>query len=133
MIMHPHLARIRLNVRAPVLGSLIVLMVWATSASAQVNLLLNRDYVGKVSETQLMRVIDKGAGLNQVNPRYAHTPLTVIADYRLHKDTKGTMRLIETMLEHGADPDIKDKTGATALTITAAGKHANAEVHNLLL
>ncbi len=91
MIRQPHLSRIRLNVRAPVLVPLTVLMVWATSASAQVNLLLNRDYVGNASEKQLLRVIDKHVDLNEVSWCYGHTPLTVMAHYRQCKNPKGTM------------------------------------------
>lgn len=110
-----------------ILSTLVFVTLLATSANAQVNLLLNRDYVGKASEKQLMRVIEKGANLNQVSTRYGHTPLTVLVDYRLRKDTKGSMRLIRVMLERGADPNIpvgptrisrsynRDWVGSTAL------------------
>ncbi len=88
--------------------SLIILsfLVLTGVANAQVNLLLNRDYVGNASEKQLMQVIEKGVDLNQVSTRYGHTPLTVMVDYRLRKDTKSAMRLISIMLERGADPNI---------------------------
>ncbi len=69
-------------------------------------------------------MIENGADLNQVSTRYGHTPLTVMVDYRLHKDTKSAMRLISIMPERGADPNIpvgptrsynRDWVGSTAL------------------
>ena len=63
-----------------------------------------------------MRVIEKGADLNQVSTRYGHTPLTVMVDYLLRKDTKGTMRLIGIMMDHGADPNIVPPVNGIAFT-----------------
>lgn len=70
-------------------------------------------------------LLDKGADVNAVNV-WGRTPLMLAAFW-------GTPSLIKLLLNSGADPDLRDQDGLTALeTAQKKGKYANIEVVNLL-
>ncbi|XP_046895809.1 ankyrin repeat domain-containing protein 34A [Hypomesus transpacificus] len=92
------------------------------------NALLKAVFQGKLRLTRLL--LEGGAYINEGNDR-GETPISAacIASY---DDSQTRQRMVRYLLEKGADPNIPDKSGRTAL-IHACAEQAGKEVVSLLL
>ncbi|XP_061838990.1 ankyrin repeat domain-containing protein 34A [Nerophis lumbriciformis] len=95
---------------------------------AEGNALLKAVFQGKLRLTRLL--LEGGAYINEGN-ELGETPVSVacLANY---EDPQTRHRMVRYLLEQGADPNIPDKSGRTAL-MHACAKPAGKEVVSLLL
>ena len=91
-----------------ILGVLFLGMM-GQGAVAQVNLLLNADWIASASEKQIIKQIEKGTDLNQIDSRTGLTPLIYLIEVRGNWAQKpnSANRLVTIMLERDADPNLR--------------------------
>ncbi|KAK5873417.1 hypothetical protein PBY51_018459 [Eleginops maclovinus] len=92
------------------------------------NALLKAVFQGKLRLTRLL--LEGGAYINEGNDR-GETPVSA-ACLAAYEDPAARQRMVRYLLEKGADPNIPDKSGRTAL-IHACAERAGREVVSLLL
>ncbi|XP_056142843.1 ankyrin repeat domain-containing protein 34A [Lampris incognitus] len=92
------------------------------------NALLKAVFQGKLRLTRLL--LDGGAYINEGNER-GETPITA-ACLASYDDPQTRQRMVRYLLEKGADPNIPDKSGRTAL-MHACAEQSGREVVSLLL
>uniref|UniRef100_A0A3B3SRL2 Ankyrin repeat domain 34A n=1 Tax=Paramormyrops kingsleyae TaxID=1676925 RepID=A0A3B3SRL2_9TELE len=92
------------------------------------NALLKAVFQGKLRLTRLL--VEGGAYINEGNER-GETPV-VAACLASYEDPQSRHKMVRYLLEKGADPNIPDKTGRTAL-MHACAEQAGKEVVALLL
>ena len=70
------------------------------------------------SREKAIRLIENGAGVNEVNAANGWTPLHAAA-------ANGHKMMVAALLEHGADPNMQDLNGSTPLHAAMARRHTD--------
>ena len=89
-------------------------------------LLVNPDFWKQARVAQLQAMLDTGADIHIVEPQYSWTPLHLAAGFAQDP------RILELLLNHGANIDATDVDGAQPLHI-ASGFNPRADIVSLLL
>jgi ankyrin repeat protein len=70
------------------------------------------------SRSKAVRLVEAGANVNEANPGNGWTPLHAAA-------ANGHTRMVETLIEQGADINAQDLAGSTPLHLAAARGHTD--------
>ncbi len=85
----------------------------------------NDDFIQKVNNGDIIGVLEcikKGVGVNTIVNEYDFTAL-------MYASYIGNLELVKTLISQGADVNIKDKYGSTALMVALLQKQSEVAIH----